>query len=204
MDRLSRMLAHAQASTPAPAEYNTPISDDAPISPLVARSKIEAQFNREKQLTQQTCHSSRQGYRGVREEQHWQREEQLGCGSFGYVYLEKCTLGSSMGQVRAVKEIRKRKGIDYLRELEAVATFSCPQVRDERISRSKNVCLADSIAPSSNIASSSLSAGMKTIWRSSFLWNTSLSEICLTTFRILLHRCWNTKPYRFYLKYSRA
>jgi CHAD domain-containing protein len=32
-----------------------------------------------------------------------------------------------MGQVRAVKEIRKRKVMDYLRELEAIATFSSRQ-----------------------------------------------------------------------------
>ena len=136
MDRMARVLAQAKVSTPAPAPAPAETSalsscDTPPLPALVLISRIEAKFTREKQVTQQTCHIPRLGKRDLKEEQQWQRKEQLGRGGFGYVYLEQCTLGSSVGQVRAVKEIRKRKDVDYMRELEALATFSFPQVGDK-------------------------------------------------------------------------
>lgn len=64
------------------------------------------------------------GLRRVKEVKQWSRERELGQGGFGDVWLEK----EHGGQLRAVKEIRKRdedsNNIDYSRELLAMAYFS--------------------------------------------------------------------------------
>ncbi|KAH7124522.1 kinase-like domain-containing protein [Dactylonectria macrodidyma] len=56
----------------------------------------------------------------------WYRRRELGNGSFGCVWLEKCASGPAEGKLRAVKEIRKDPSlpVPYLRELEAMAKFS--------------------------------------------------------------------------------
>src|SRR5205814_9192082 len=58
----------------------------------------------------------------------------LGTGAFGTVWLEKLVTENGEIQHRAVKEIRKSaqksKAVDYSRELEAIAKFSHPKVRE--------------------------------------------------------------------------
>jgi hypothetical protein len=69
--------------------------------------------------------------RRIREQERWQRTKHLGSGSFGVVWLETCTEGSSSGRVRAVKEIVKGTAsvtVVYSRELEAIAKFSQEKV----------------------------------------------------------------------------
>lgn len=65
-------------------------------------------------------------------ESKWQRTKELGRGSFGVVWLEKCTSGPDLGQVWAVKELRKGtrtvSPVSYARELEAIAKFSLERV----------------------------------------------------------------------------
>ena len=69
----------------------------------------------------------------------WARQSQLGRGSFGIVWLEKCKQLYRAGTppLRAVKEIRIQqhgsRGPDYNRELEAFAKFSQPKVGRQRI-----------------------------------------------------------------------
>jgi hypothetical protein len=62
------------------------------------------------------------------------REDNLGTGAFGTVWLEKLITENGEEKYRAVKEIRKRvhgsKIIDYNRELEAIAKFSHQRVRE--------------------------------------------------------------------------
>jgi serine/threonine protein kinase len=63
----------------------------------------------------------------------WHRERQIGTGSFGVVWLEKCVGGPEPGALRAVKEVKlanpSTESIDFARELEATAKFSQKQVR---------------------------------------------------------------------------
>jgi hypothetical protein len=104
------------------------------ISDLVRDSKLETRFYGE--YTQHVYHVSgatpRQ--RKVRKEERWARDKSLGTGASGTVYLEKSITENGEVQHRAVKEIRKTAhksgAIDYSRELEAIAKFSHPKVRD--------------------------------------------------------------------------
>jgi Protein tyrosine and serine/threonine kinase len=110
-----------------------------PISDLVRDSKLETTFS--DKYTQHVYHVSgatpRQ--RKVRKEERWQREKHLGTGAFGSVWLEKFITENGEVQHRAVKEIRKgaqkSKAIDYSRELEAIAKFSHPKVREPFFTR---------------------------------------------------------------------
>lgn len=62
--------------------------------------------------------------RKIRVVQRWRRQEVLGHGTFGIVWLEK----ENDGETRAVKEVSKitaeRANIDYTRELAALAKLS--------------------------------------------------------------------------------
>jgi serine/threonine protein kinase len=65
-------------------------------------------------------------------EEHWKREQHLGRGGFGQVYLQKCVVGTKQGSMRAVKVVHKPadshicRSLD--RELEAIAKFSHDRV----------------------------------------------------------------------------
>ncbi|KAH7000892.1 kinase-like domain-containing protein [Ilyonectria destructans] len=69
----------------------------------------------------QSCHR-----RPSRIDETWYRQQVLGNGSFGCVWLERCASGPAEGKLRAVKEIRKDPSlpVSYSRELEAMAKFS--------------------------------------------------------------------------------
>ena len=64
----------------------------------------------------------------VTRSEHWRREKQIGAGSFGSIWLERCTDGGHGSKVRAVKQIRTSLGwtrsINCTDELEAIAKFS--------------------------------------------------------------------------------
>jgi hypothetical protein len=100
----------------------------ASVPELVRQSKRDAQLSPDRQYTQHIYFVSKDEQRKVKEEEQWKREQTLGSGTFGLVYLEKCVRGNGHGKVRAVKEIRKPENNDYYRELEAAALFSLPQV----------------------------------------------------------------------------
>lgn len=73
----------------------------------------------------------RAGQRQVRVEESWQRQRQLGNGTFGKVWLESCVGGPNTGQLRAIKEVAKggdETAVDYRRELDAIAKFSHDKV----------------------------------------------------------------------------
>ncbi len=66
----------------------------------------------------------------------WRPVANLGSGSFGDVWQERCVSGRSADAVRAVKSISKRQvGFDKMsrRELEALITFSDTQVPEVRL-----------------------------------------------------------------------
>jgi hypothetical protein len=96
----------------------------ATSSDLVNYFRLEAKF-----LDDHTEHGRERsdpgrGLRKYTEIQRWKRIRELGHGGFGDVWLEQ----EEGGQLRAVKEIRKRdeasRKIDYSRELHAMASFS--------------------------------------------------------------------------------
>ncbi|KAJ5081808.1 calcium calmodulin-dependent protein kinase type 1b protein [Penicillium alfredii] len=66
--------------------------------------------------------------RRARREERWERQQELGTGSYGQVWLETCIEGEGTGRLRAVKEITKNDRsltkVEYERELEALAKFS--------------------------------------------------------------------------------
>jgi len=99
-----------------------------PVSDIVRDSKLETEF-----CSGYTQHAySRAGatlsQRRIRTEERWVRERLLGTGGYGTVWLEKLITGNEEGTNRAVKVIRKP--VDYSREIEAIAKFSHPKVRE--------------------------------------------------------------------------
>lgn len=72
---------------------------------------------------------------GRQEEEYiWRRGyEPIGTGGFGTVFREECIKGREKGTLRAVKHIqkpttsRRATGIDFGRELKAIARFSQPE-----------------------------------------------------------------------------
>ena len=74
-------------------------------------------------------HSDRaRNVRKVKIERRWDNTTRIGHGSFGEVWLQK-----SQGDERAVKKLSKYRmedlGIDYRKELDAMACFSRPRVK---------------------------------------------------------------------------
>jgi len=69
------------------------------------------------------------GRNKLTEVERWVRDKFLGQGSYGCVHRERC---EDKNKTRAVKEIRKSvvvgETLEYIRELEAIFTFSQPQV----------------------------------------------------------------------------
>lgn len=105
-----------------------------PISDLVGDSKLETIFHHEYTKHVYYVSGATTRERKVRREERWQRDRYLGSGAFATVWLEKFVTDTGEVQHRAVKEIKKKakktKAIDYGRELEAIAKFSHPKVRE--------------------------------------------------------------------------
>jgi hypothetical protein len=104
------------------------------VSDLVRDSRLTTRFIPDRALTQHVSHHSSRSarQRRIRVEETWQRHQELGNGTFGQVWLERCVAGPRDGQLRAVKAIPKDRtssaNIDYARELEAMAKFSHDRV----------------------------------------------------------------------------
>jgi hypothetical protein len=102
-------------------------------SDLVRDSKLESSILDDYTIHTKYISNPATGERRTRVEERWQRTKELGRGSYGVVWLEKCTSGPGSGQLRAVKELRKEPAnvspIHYHRELEAIAKFSHERVR---------------------------------------------------------------------------
>jgi hypothetical protein len=111
------------------------------------------------------------GQRRTQVHERWQRTKELGHGSFGVVRLEECTTGPSLGELRAVKELRKGTvdvSPNYYKELEAIAKFSQERVGTLDTLDKEYILIATSI----ETTSFALLVGTKTTAQSSLLWNT--------------------------------
>jgi hypothetical protein len=96
-------------------------------SDLVRDSKLNTTFTDDGVI----CHivpERKAGHRGRTVEERWERKRQLGRGTFGVVWLERCSSGKKSGQFRAVKEIVRRdihdNLIDYGRITTALSNLS--------------------------------------------------------------------------------
>ncbi len=100
------------------------------ISDLIVDSELEVECFKDYSIQITFVSNPATGQRRIRERERWQRSKERGSGSFGVVWLEKCTEGPSTGDIRAVKEIRKGTATvsNYSRELEAIAKFSQKRV----------------------------------------------------------------------------
>ena len=98
------------------------------LSDVVLDWKLECDVRSDCTLQTRHVTNSAEGLWRERVEERWQRAKELGRGSFGVVWLEKCASGPSSGQLRAVKELRKSqasaKSKYYSKELEAIVKFS--------------------------------------------------------------------------------
>lgn len=96
------------------------------VPDLVHNSKLII-HSRADDVTKHIVRDSNQSHRrrSARREETWHRQRQLGSGSFGCVWLEKCISGPRIGKLRAVKEMHKDPSlpVPYMRELEAMAKF---------------------------------------------------------------------------------
>jgi hypothetical protein len=101
------------------------------ISDLIVDSRLEVKSFGDYSIQTRHVSTAHSQQRRIREQERGQRTKHLGSGSFGVVWLETCTEGSSSGRVRAVKEIVKGTAsvpVVYSRELEAIAKFSQEKV----------------------------------------------------------------------------
>lgn len=85
------------------------------------------------------------GYARCRERQHiWIKERLLGKGSYGDVYLYKCSTDGGRNELQAVKMIDKslmaRKRINYHKEVEAIAKFSQQKVCSSCVTNTVSYC----------------------------------------------------------------
>lgn len=114
-----------------PSPYSN--SDLVRLPDLVRDSRLETRLRNKYTTHRYYDVGSTSSERSVVREEYWKREREIGRGSYGCVWLERCVKGQRSLAIRAVKEIRKPKKmkehIHYHRELEAIAKFSHPRVR---------------------------------------------------------------------------
>ena len=106
---------------------------------LVHDSKLETWFYPKSNYTCHQFYDSdvAHGERAVVRQEYWKRQDYIGGGGYGSVWLEKCIKGEKDHSLRAVKEIRKpassRKPVNYNRELEAIAKFSHQRASEQGV-----------------------------------------------------------------------
>ncbi|OQD83593.1 hypothetical protein PENANT_c016G09617 [Penicillium antarcticum] len=102
---------------------------DSRHSDLVLDAQIQVEFSADltHRFTIQSKFSSGRHFRRRQRKDTWQVEKLLGSGSSGTVSLHKCLTSEGQAELQAVRMINKAllsKGIDYYKELEAIAKFS--------------------------------------------------------------------------------
>ncbi|MCJ1394210.1 hypothetical protein MMC18_007088 [Xylographa bjoerkii] len=104
-------------------------------SDLLDHFKLDAEILPEYTLHVTTKSDPALGLRKQRIETRWYQKKLLGRGSFGHVYLETDSQGDENSQSRAVKILNKDDmqyvGVDYRKEIAALAKLSKPQYSQE-------------------------------------------------------------------------
>jgi hypothetical protein len=123
---------------------------DSSLSDLVLDSRIQVEFstNFTYRFTFQSRVPSAPFFRRKPRKDTWQAVRRLGAGSFGTVSLHKCLTSEGEAELQAVKTIEKSvisRGIDYYRELEAIAKFSQKKVRHIDVPRTRCINLVPEI-----------------------------------------------------------
>lgn len=146
-------------------------------SDLVLDSKIRVEFHADS-THRFSFESSKHPSRIVRRKERrdvWKREEHLGRGSFGEVWSYRCLRCLPNGktpELQAVKMVSKPRmadcGINYYKELEAIAKFSQPKVRCEHSALCACLTVISTKACLSNIL-----GGTKIQSQYSLPWSTS-------------------------------
>lgn len=97
------------------------MTDINELPELVRHLQLDATFQQGR-----TVHKLIQTRRGSQKRETWIRQRKIGHGGFGEVWLErKETIAAGAPELRAVKCIHASlQRRDYVRELEALATFS--------------------------------------------------------------------------------
>lgn len=100
------------------------------VSELVLGSRFEVESFDDHIVQTRFIPNPAEQHQQIREKEKWQRTKELGRGTFGIVWLEKCIAGPGLGKVRAVKELGKgsSSSSNYYHELEAIQTFSQEKV----------------------------------------------------------------------------
>lgn len=107
---------------------------DSSLSDLVLDSRIQVEFsgNFTYRFTFQSRVSSARYFRRRPRKDTWQTVKLLGRGLYGTVSLHRCLTSEGKAELQAVKTIEKAvisEGVNYYRELEAIAKFSQKKVR---------------------------------------------------------------------------
>jgi hypothetical protein len=97
---------------------------------LVADTKFRVEFQSDLvyRFTFQSSDSTAQFVRRKEKLDVWKKEKPVGSGSYGNIWLHRCLTSEAQGELQAVKSIRKTSlssgGIDFFKEIEAIAKFS--------------------------------------------------------------------------------
>lgn len=99
-----------------------------PYSDLQDFYKLQAECSESHVIHMLYVKDRSQSVQRVKVEQRWDNVKRIGYGAFGEVWLQK----GEKGAERAVKQLSKYRmedlGIDYERELDALAKFNTPRV----------------------------------------------------------------------------
>lgn len=105
------------------------VTDRSTADPIVLRTQLDVRFTAGRNITHHVRYrTTRPGQKAESVEDSWRRMRELGQGTFGKVYMERCIKGEREQQVHAVKRIRKTEDYDWTWELRAVALFSAERV----------------------------------------------------------------------------
>jgi hypothetical protein len=121
------MAAAPPSPTPTPSPSALQLPD------IVVDTKLDIEVHADHTIHYQWVGDLSRGLRPRRVEEKWRRDQRIGKGGFGTVWVHTCTQGRSRGQCRAIKEIERVEhslsSSKLVRELEAIGKFSQERVR---------------------------------------------------------------------------
>jgi serine/threonine protein kinase len=104
--------------------------DPSTMDPIVLSTRLVVRFDSTKNVTHHFRYVAQPRKRSVTVRNSWKRVKELGEGTYGKVYMEKCVDGPRLQGLQAVKRTRKKPNIDWEGELRAIALFSTEMFRN--------------------------------------------------------------------------